>query len=95
MPIFTTITAISGSFPDIARNLFAGEDYLYKSAFFPSWQADLTASASFEPIRGGRPQPGSGFILMMKKGTTFGLEPLFTTKPDPKRLASAASSTCE
>jgi hypothetical protein len=56
MPILTTITAISGSYSDIARNLFVEKNYLYKSAFFPSGQADLTASASFEPIRGGRPQ---------------------------------------
>jgi hypothetical protein len=56
MPIFTTITAISGSYPDIAVNLFDEKEYLYKSAFFPSWQAELTASASLQPIRGGRPQ---------------------------------------
>jgi hypothetical protein len=56
MPIFTTITAIPGIYSDIAVNLFAEKDYLYKSAFFPSWQADLTVSASLQPIRGGRPQ---------------------------------------
>jgi hypothetical protein len=55
MPIFTTIAAISGSYSDIAVNLFAEKDYLYKSAFFSSRQADLTASASLQPIRGGRP----------------------------------------
>jgi hypothetical protein len=56
MPTFTTITAISESYSDIAVNLFVEKDYLYKSAFFPLWQADLTASASLQPIRGGRPQ---------------------------------------
>jgi len=34
MPILTTITAISGSYSDIAVNLFAEKNYLYKSAFF-------------------------------------------------------------
>jgi len=56
MPILTTITAISGSYSDIAVNLFAEKNYLYKSAFFPLRRADLTASASLRPIRGGRPQ---------------------------------------
>jgi len=56
MPILTPNTAISGSYSDIAVNLFAERNYLYLSAFFPSWQADLTASASLQPIRCERPQ---------------------------------------
>jgi len=45
MPIFSTITAISGSYSDIAINLFAKRNYLYQSAFFPYRRADLTTCA--------------------------------------------------
>jgi hypothetical protein len=60
MPIISEITAISGSYPDIAVNsgkmLFPKEYTFIDRHFLPFGRADLTASASLRPIRSGRPR---------------------------------------
>jgi hypothetical protein len=59
MPILIPITAISGGYPNIAVNHYntlSKRSYLYQSAFFPLRRADLTASASLQRIRSGKPQ---------------------------------------
>jgi hypothetical protein len=71
MPITFSITAISGTYPDIAVNYYEKNFYPFNRHFLPFGRANLTASASLQPIRGSSLQPGSGFILLVEKGALF------------------------
>jgi hypothetical protein len=80
---------------EILINSFSGKNLYINQHFLPFGRATLAASASLQPIRGSSLQPGSGFILMMKKGTLFAFGHLFTTKPDPNFLTARAILTRE
>jgi len=57
MPIPFTTTAISRNYPDIAVNpdkYFIEKNLSISIGIFSLRQADLAASASLQPIRGGR-----------------------------------------
>jgi hypothetical protein len=55
MPMTFVITAKSGSYPDfdvIPENILSGKNFINSLAFFPSGRANITTSASLQPIRG-------------------------------------------